>query len=153
MQAVAASVSRLMLGGLSAAELEAELDAVAALYADDTDVRHPFAPLGDRPLRTRGELRDHFARGGPDPRVERFAPVDVVVHETADAEVVIVEFAYAGVIAGRPFHVPLIFVVRVRAGEIVTSRDYVDHVGMARAFGRLPALAAGLTQTGPSELH
>ncbi|HEY0002920.1 MAG TPA: hypothetical protein VGB74_20870 [Actinoplanes sp.] len=37
--------------------------------------------------------------------------------------------------------------VRVRDGEIVESRDYVDHVAGARAFGRLPTLVAALTMT------
>lgn len=148
--AVATAVSRLMVGGLDAVELEEQLDALAALYAHQTDVRHPFAPFPDHPLRTRAELRAHFASGGPDPTVERFEAVDFVVHQTADAEVVVVEFAYAGVVAGRTFKVPLIFVVRVHDGEIVTSRDYVDHVGMARAFGRLPVLAAGLAGTQPA---
>ena len=43
-----------------------------------------------------------------------------------------------------PFNVPCIFVVRVRDGLIVESRDYADHVGFARAFGRIGALAAAL---------
>jgi ketosteroid isomerase-like protein len=40
--------------------------------------------------------------------------------------------------------VPCIFVVRVRDGQIVESRDYGDHVGLARAFGRLETLADAL---------
>jgi hypothetical protein len=39
-------------------------------------------------------------------------------------------------------------VIRVRDGEIVESRDYGDHVGLARAFGRLEALAGALAGTG-----
>jgi ketosteroid isomerase-like protein len=66
------------------------------------------------------------------------------VHQTADPEVVIFEFSYVGSANGRPFTVPCIFVTRVRDGVIVESRDYADHVGMARAFGRLDQLAAAL---------
>jgi ketosteroid isomerase-like protein len=62
--------------------------------------------------------------------------------------VVIFEFQYAGVIDGRAFTLPCIFVVRVRDGEIVESRDYGDHVAAARTFGRLPALAAALASQG-----
>lgn len=140
--AVAEGVSRVMAGGLSEEEKEAEFDRLAGLYGEDTDVRHPFAPLGDTPLRTRAELRAHFS-GGPAQEAERFEPVGRV-HETADPEVVIHEFSYVGSVDGREFAVPCIFVVRVRDGVIVESRDYVDHVGMARAFGRLDELAAGL---------
>ncbi|MEV5535432.1 nuclear transport factor 2 family protein [Saccharopolyspora shandongensis] len=114
------------------------------MYAEHTDVRHPFAPTGDTPLRTRAELRQHFAEGpARTPGVDRFEPVGHV-HETADPEVVIFEFSYVGSANGRSFTVPCIFVARVRDGVIVESRDYVDHVGMARAFGRLHDLATAL---------
>ncbi|WP_314173228.1 ester cyclase [Streptomyces winkii] len=145
-RAVAAGVSRLVSGGLDAQQRAAQLDALAAYYAEDTDVRHPFAPLGDTPLRTRNQLRDHFAAGADGIDAESFAPADAVVHETADPEVVVFEFAYRGQWAGRPFAVPNIFVVRVRNGVIVESRDYAHHVGFARASGRINDLAAALTQ-------
>ena len=147
--AVAAGVSRLVAGGLDERELEAQLDQLAGLYAEETDVRHPFAPLGDTPLRTREELRRHFA-GGParTEGAERFEPTDMLIHHTADPEVVVVEFNYTGSAHGRPFSLPCIFVVRVRGGEIVESRDYSNHVALARAFGRLDELAAALVQTG-----
>lgn len=142
-RAVAEGVSRVMAGGLSKEEKEAEFDRLASLYAEETDVRHPFAPLGDTPLRTRAELRHHFS-DGPAWEVERFEPVGRI-HETADPEVVIYEFSYVGSVDGRDFAVPCIFVVRVRDGVIVESRDYVDHVGMARVFGRLDELATALS--------
>ena len=143
-RAVTAGVSRLIAGNLTEREKQAQLDHLASLYAEHTDVRHPFAPLGDTPLRTRAELRRHFADAlaqvpGPD----RFEPVGQV-HETADPEVVIFEFSYVGSANGRPFTVPCIFVTRVRDGVIVESRDYGDHVGMARAFSRLNNLATAL---------
>jgi len=144
-RAVAAGVSRLVARRLTPSERDAQLDQLAELYADRTDVRHPFAPLGDRPLRSRAELREHFAGAGAQTRgAERFEPVGTIVHATDDPDVVIVEFAYAGSARGRDFAVPCIFVVRVREGQIVESRDYSDHVAMARAFGRLEALASAL---------
>jgi ketosteroid isomerase-like protein len=146
---VAAGVCRLMRGGLTAAEEAAQFDELAACYAERTDVRHPLNPLGDTPLRSRAALREHFSDGAGRPTVQRYDVVDDQVHTTADPEVVIFEFRYAGVIDGRTFTMPCIFVVRVRDGEIVESRDYIDHVAGARAFGRLPALAAALT-TGES---
>jgi ketosteroid isomerase-like protein len=139
-------VSRLVAGRHTPAEREEQLDALAALYAERTDVRHPFAPLGDRPLRSRAELREHFAAAGAHTAgAERFEPVDTVVHDTGDPEVVVVEFAYAGSAGGHEFSIPCIFVIRVRDGQIVQSRDYGDHIGLARAFGRLDALVGALT--------
>lgn len=144
-RAVAAGVCRVMRGGLTAAEEAAQLDELAALYAQHTDVRHPFNPFGDTPLSSRASLREHFGAGSRPTGVERYDVVDDHVYPTPDPEVVIFEFRYAGVIDGRAFTVPCIFVVRVRNGEIVESRDYVDHIAGARAFGRLPTLAAALT--------
>ena len=144
-RSVAAGVSRLVAGNLTPSEREAQLDQLAELYAEQTDVRHPFAPLGDRPLRSRAELRDHFAQAGAQTgRAERFEPVDTIVHTTHDPEVVVVEFAYAVAARDRDARLPCIFVVRVRDGQIVESRDYADHVAAARAFGRLESLAGAL---------
>ena len=67
------------------------------------------------------------------------------MHATGDPEVVVVEFAYAGSAGGREFTIPCIFVLRVRGGQIVQSRDYGDHIGLARAFGRLEQLTSALT--------
>jgi len=147
-RALVRGVSRLRGPGVSPDERETLLDELAGLYAERTDVRHPFAPLGDEPLRSRAELRAHFAaRGEPPAGLERWEAVDIVVHQTADPEVVVQEFRYAGCIHGRDFSVPLVFVTRVRDGLIVESRDYADHVGLARAFGHLPELAGALAST------
>jgi ketosteroid isomerase-like protein len=136
-------VARLILGDRS------QIDRLVALYADPTDVTHPLAPMGDEPLRTRDELRRHFEEGPGSARgAERFEPVVRMVHETADPEVVIGEFRHAGVVDGREVSLPCMFVMRVRDGLIVESRDYVDHIGVARAFGYLDGLAAGLTARG-----
>lgn len=141
-KAVASGVSRLVSGDLDAAQREEQLDRLAALYGEVTDVRHPFAPLGDTPRLSRAEIREHFAAA----RVpaESLAAVDMHVHETADPEVVISEFRYVGTREGQPFSWPCIFVTRVRDGVIVEARDYTDHVGAARAFGQLDALASAL---------
>lgn len=115
----------------------------AALYAEDAHVTHPFQP-GDRPLVGRARLAEHFAAGAAVRR--EFDARDVVIHETGDPEVVIAEFAYHGrvVETGRSFVVPCVFVVRVRDGLIVQSRDYGDHLAMAYALDRVPELLAAL---------
>jgi ketosteroid isomerase-like protein len=141
-QAVAAGVSRLISGDLDPAQREEHLDQLAALYGETTNVRHPFNPLGDTPRSSRAEIRAHFAAA----RVpaETLKPVDVHIHETADPEVVITEFRYEGTSEGRPFSWPSIFVTRVRNGVIIEARDYTDHVGAARALGRLDTLLTAL---------
>lgn len=143
-RSVAAGVSRLIAGQLTDEQKTAQLDELAGLYAERTDVQHPFAPLGDTPLRTRAELRQHFAEGPTRALgADRFDAVGQV-HETSDPEVVIYEFSYLGSVNGHPFSVPCIFVARVRDGVIVESRDYADHLSLARAFGRIDSLAAAL---------
>lgn len=121
-------------------------EALADLYAEQTHVVHPFDPERGPALTTRDQLRDHF-RGGTaitEPRL-RFQPTEIVVHETADPEVIVAEFAYAGTVVstGEPFRTPCIFVMRVRDGQIVESRDYLHHSDRDRA------LAAG----GDEALH
>ena len=142
-RAVTAGVSRLVAGNLTEPEKQAQLDHLASLYAEHTDVRHPFASVAGTPLRTRAELREHFAGASQALGVDRYEPVGQV-HETADPEVVIHEFSYVGSVNGRPFTLPRVFVTRVRDGVIVESRDYGDPVGTARAFGQLDELAAAL---------
>lgn len=115
---------------------------VLDLYAEKTDVVHPFHPLGAPALRSRAELAEHF-NGGSQPyegRTLRRRPTGVTVHETTDPEVVVAEFQYAGTVVetGESFAYPGVFVVRVRDGKIVESRDYLDHLGSARARGQLP---------------
>ena len=153
-QAVAAGVGRLVAGGLTPEQREDQLDQLADLYAEDTDVRHPFSPAGDAPLRTRRQVRDHFAAAGAQLHgVERFAPVDPVVHTTGDPEVVVFEYTRAIRARGHDFTVPCIYVVRVRDGRIVESRDYDDHVALAGGLGRLDALASASKQRWRASAH
>jgi uncharacterized protein len=127
-----------------------DLEALPALYAEQTDVRHPMSPYGAEPLLSRDALREHF--GGTGPRVAdavRFQPDNVRIHETQDPEVIVAEFDYAGTViaTGEPFRVPCVFVLRVRDGLIVESRDYIDHLAMAKARGLVDDLVKSLQPT------
>jgi ketosteroid isomerase-like protein len=145
-RAVCEGVSRLVSSDLDPAQRETQLDRLAALYAERTDVRHPFAPGGGSILITRAQVRRHFARApGRADGIQRFEPVILHVHRTADPEVVVTEYRYEGSADDRPVFITNILVTRVRGGVIVESRDYADHIAAARAFGRLPVLAATLT--------
>ncbi|MEU6749439.1 nuclear transport factor 2 family protein [Spirillospora sp. NPDC046719] len=108
-------------------------DGLPQLYAEDAVVVHPFARPASR-LEGREALREHFARLETLP-VEMTAR-NVVVHQTADPEVIVAEFEYAGrnTETGRDFVVPNVFVLRVRHGRIVESRDYAHHQAFEEAM-------------------
>ena len=125
---------------------EGNPDGLPELYAEHIDVVHPFDPLRGAPLRTREELRARMASLAGRPR-ERRRVGNVTIHETTDPEVIVAEFEYQGTTpgTGEPYALPAIFVMRVRDGEIVSSRDYHDHLASARARGQLGELFAALS--------
>lgn len=129
---------------------EGPYDELANLYAEQTHVTHPFHPLNPPALRTRDELREHFTAPSPVARTLNRRPVGITIHETADPEVIVAEFAYQGrvVETGEPFTVPCVFVMRIRDGLIVESRDYIDPIASARAWGQLESLVNALRPAG-----
>ena len=124
---------------------EGRWEELPSLYAEQTHVVHPFDPLRHAALRTREELREHFKPTGVGPTLHRRA-ANITIHQTTDPEVIVAEFEYQGTEAdtGEPFALPGIFVLRVRDGEIVSSRDYFDHLTAARVRGQLDALVAAV---------
>jgi ketosteroid isomerase-like protein len=117
------------------------------LYAEETHVEHPLDPLKGPPLCTREELRRHFKPEHSEPDLQ-MKPANVVIHETSDPEVIVAECEYCGTVPGgvETFALPCIFVIRVRDGVIVRSRDYVDHIGLARVLGQLDELVVAIKQ-------
>lgn len=69
----------------------------------------------------------------------------VVIHETTDPEVVVAEFDYEITGSEGTTTAANIQVLRVRDGLITATRDYHDHLAIARMTGGLAALveAAG----------
>lgn len=98
------------------------------LYAEDTVVEQPFSPQ-PMTLRGRAALAAHFASAANRPL--RVTAKNVVVHETTDPEVVVVEYDYDVDASGRTGTVGNVLILRVRDGHIVTSRDYHDHAAIA----------------------
>jgi len=98
------------------------------LYAEDTVVELPFSPE-PAVLRGRTEIAAHFAAAADRPL--RVKAKNVVVHETIDPEVVVVEFDYDVDAQGRSGTVANVAVIRVRDGRILSSRDYHDHRAIA----------------------
>lgn len=107
-----------------------------SLLADDGVVEAPFAPPGAPRL---FEGRDAFETAVASRREAfagrvRFTAVrDVVVHETTDPEIAVIEYEVEavriadGLRAAAPFAV----VVRVRDGRVVLWREYQDPAAMA----------------------
>jgi uncharacterized protein len=116
------------------------------LYGPSVVMEMPFAPPGvpRRNLTSRAELAARFSAAGP----ARFEEAhDVVIHDTSDPEVVILECGLRGRIetTGETFDLPFIMVMTVRDGHIVHSRDYSDPIVGARITGTLPRLVDALT--------
>jgi uncharacterized protein len=123
---------------------EGNMDGLPELYAEETNV---VDPLRGAPVRSRDELRERMEQVGARPRQRRQVG-NVTIHETTDPEVIVAEFEYQGTSpsTGEPYALPAIFVLRVRNGEIVSSRDYHDHLASARVSGRLGELFAAVSQ-------
>lgn len=116
------------------------------LLTDDAVVETPFAPPG-RPNRFAGRAEfvafaEAAGRTGLPVRFEECR--EIAVHETADPEVIVVEYELAGTVTttGRRAAARFVGVLRVRAGRIVAWREYQDTPTMAAALGGLPDLVA-----------
>jgi uncharacterized protein len=111
------------------------------LLADDALVETPFAPPG-RP--TRFEGREAFLAHTEPERANfpvRFEEVrDVVVHETTDPEVIVVEYTLVGTVVstGVRGSASFIAVLRARDGRVAHWREYQNTLAIATALGRLP---------------
>jgi ketosteroid isomerase-like protein len=107
---------------------------LADLYAENVVVEIPFATPAPIRIEGREQVARHFADASGVPL--KFRVENLVVHETADPEVVVAEFDYDGLVTttGHAFTVPNVQVLRVRGGRIVASRDYHHHAAMAAAL-------------------
>jgi uncharacterized protein len=118
---------------------------ITATYAEDAVHEWPF-PLPGAPQRLSG--KDHITaffdqvRGGAASGLQFEEFANVVVHDTTDPEVIIAEYDIHGMITttGKPFVFSYILVLRVRDGQIVSLRDYLNPLAMSAALGR-PASA------------
>jgi ketosteroid isomerase-like protein len=102
----------------------------ASLFAPDAVVEFPFGAPGVPPrLHGRAEIRRHV-----DSRMEAaiaagrrmLAYHDVVLHQTADPEVLIAEFEAEGEVVrtDRHYRLPYVQIYRIRDGLILELRDY-----------------------------
>jgi ketosteroid isomerase-like protein len=115
-----------------------------SLYEPAAVVELPLALPAPIRLTGREALAGHFAAAGKLPLAMRAE--NLRIHDTTDPEVVVAEFDYLAhhTQTGREFTVANVFIVRVRHGLIVRSRDYSNHIMFAAAFDRLEGLVASL---------
>ena len=119
----------------------------ADLFAVDGVLRFPFAPPGmAREIRGREAIRASRNAEAGRRALLRMDGVDLLVRETDDPEVVVIEIEHYGhsEALDGPYRFRALGVVRVRDGEIVSYDDYMDPIAMAALLGRTPDLAAAL---------
>jgi uncharacterized protein len=132
------------------AMIDQSADDLAGLYAADAVHELPFLFPGmpDRlegREQVRGVYRAAWAASDAQPQAVR----EVAVHSCDDGEVLVAEQVVSGVLrsTGQPFEFPGVLVLRVRNGQIIRVRDYMDGLGVAHALGRLPAVVRALAQS------
>lgn len=119
----------------------------ADLFAADGVLEYPFHVPG-MPLTLVGReaIREFFAARAELRGLFDLAEVTSVVHETADPEVVVVEIEHHGHshVTDAPYRMRALGILRVRAGEIVYYRDYLNPLSLAELTGRIPQLITAL---------
>jgi ketosteroid isomerase-like protein len=131
--------SREVVEELMRAGRDGDVDTFVRLMAPDGYLEWPFRPAGV-PARLQGhaEIRRHLTAAATGfIRFDEYR--NVVLHETTDPEVVIVEYDAFGTVipTGAPFEQTVIAVLRVRDGLVVSYRDYLNPLPLAAARASL----------------
>ena len=138
---------REILARYQRAMLDKSADDLADLYAVDAVHEFPFLFPGMPPRHEgREEVRAGYRAAWSASPAQPQEIRDVVVHDSTDPEVITVEQVVTGTVTttGQPFSLPGLLVIRVRDGQIVHVRDYMDGLGVAHAMDRLAAVVASL---------
>ncbi|MEV5558829.1 nuclear transport factor 2 family protein [Nonomuraea wenchangensis] len=121
---------------LMRASLEGDRGRFLELLAPDGVIEWPYRPEGvPGELRGRAEIDAFTATSFGLITFSEYA--DVRVHETLDPEVVIVEYTARGTVTatGAPFEQRPVAVIRVRDGQVVSYRDYINPLPLLKALG------------------
>lgn len=124
----------------------------ADLFAEDGVLEYPFAAPGmPERLEGREAIRAFFDRAPMSRELFAMDDVTAVVHDTSDPEVVVAEIEHHGTshVTGKPYRAEALGVIRVRDGEIVSYRDYMNPLELAELTGRMPQLLAALNEQQP----
>jgi len=115
---------------------------MGSLLAIDGVVEIPFGAPG-RPRRFEGrEAFGAFAQAERASFPVRFTECNpTAIHDTADPEVIVVEYELTGTVTttGVQATAPFIGVLRVRNGQIALWREYQDHAAIVHALSQPPA--------------
>lgn len=137
--------SRVIVEEMLRAGREMDIEAFTGLMAPDGYIEWPYRPPGvPARLQGRAEIRRFLTEAAKGfIRFDEYR--NVGVHETTDPEVVIVEYeAHGAVIATRaPFQQTVIAVFRVRNGQILSYRDYVNPLPLAEALASVTGAGPG----------
>jgi ketosteroid isomerase-like protein len=113
-----------------------DIDGLVELMAPDGCIEWPFRPPGvPGRLQGREEIRAFLTEAALG--FVRFSEFrNVVVHESVDPEVVIVEYDAIGTVldTGAPFSQTVIAVFRVRDDLVLSYRDYINPLPLAEAL-------------------
>ena len=118
---------------------EVDIETFVGLMAPDGYVEWPYRPPGV-PARVQGrtEIRRHLTEAA-----KAFIRFDeyrnVVIHETDDTEVIIVEYEASGTVVptGAPFQQTVIAVFRVQSGQVQSYRDYINPLPLVEALASI----------------
>jgi ketosteroid isomerase-like protein len=105
--------------------LAKDMTGFAGLWAADGIIEFPFAAAGyPQQVTGRAAIQDYMRDYPKLLDIQRI--ISQTVHDTADANVVIVEFEVEGVVVqtAKPYRMRYIAVITARDGEISTYRDY-----------------------------
>lgn len=113
--------------------LSGDVDGFADLFALDGVIEAPFTGPPGTTMRLEGReaIREYSRRVMASPlRLDDFEVAEV--YQTQDPEVVVVEMRTRGTLTatGRSFVATSIQVLRIRDGQIVLFRDFVDSRGL-----------------------
>jgi ketosteroid isomerase-like protein len=122
---------------------ELDIETFVELMAPDGYLEWPYRPPGvPARLQGRQEIRAFLTAAATEfIRFDEYR--DVVVHETVDPEVIIVEYEAHGTVVptGAPFRQTVIAVFRVRNGQILSYRDYINPLPLAEALASVRGAA------------
>ncbi|MBF8193858.1 nuclear transport factor 2 family protein [Nonomuraea sp. K274] len=116
--------------GYHDAMLHKSADELADLYAPEGLHEFPFGGLA--PYQGREEIRAGYRASWGATPFEAQEVRRVSLHRTEDPEVVVVEQDTFVTVGGRPIKVPGLLVLRIRNGEIIHTRDYMDTSAIAQ---------------------
>ena len=131
------ATSREIVEQMLRAGRELDIETVAGLMAPDGYIEWPYRPPGV-PARLQGRTQIHSYLTEAAKGFIKFDEYrNVVVHETTDPEVIIVEYEADGTVVatGAPFHQTVIAVFRVQNGRVLSYRDYINPLPLMEALG------------------